>query len=477
MKQIRKASVAGQFYTDDKNALNEALQAYFDNAKSKKLNKKVKAVIAPHAGYVFSGQIAADAIVQLDAEKIKRVFIIGSSHRANFNAVSVYAGDAYDTPDGPVYIDKTTAEKLLNTHNFIDFLPTAHEDEHCNEVEIPLLKYHLQDFKIVPLLIGSYTTDITDKLAKALEPWLTDPETAFVVSTDLSHFPDYDTAKKVDDETIQAIVSGKPEELVSTMEKHKNMGLRSLATDICGWTSVLTILKLFENSNIKWKKISTANSGDAVFGDHNRVVGYAAIAGFINENQEKDENQEKNFDLTGEEKNYLLNLARKSIEASFYPEGVDLPKKDDDVPEKLTTQCGAFVTLHKDGKLRGCIGNFGDDRPLWKVVKEMAVAAAFHDTRFSPLMENELSDIDIEISVLTPLRPMQDISELELGKHGIYIKHGFTSGTFLPQVATETGWNKEKFLGHCARDKAGLTWDGWKDAEVFLYEAIVFNEA
>ncbi len=470
MKQIRKPVVAGQFYSDDKNTLKEALQSYFDNAKSKKQASPAKAVIAPHAGYVFSGQIAADAIVQLDAEKTKRVFVIGTSHHAHFDGVSAYAGDAYDTPVGTVDIDKETIETLIKDHDFIDFLPRAHENEHCIEVEIPFLKHHLHDVKIVPMLIGSYNTDITEKLAKALEPWLSDPETAFVISTDLSHFPDYETAQKVDKETIQAIISGKPGELVSTMEKHKNRGLRSLSTDICGWTSVLTILKLFENSDIEWKKISTANSGDAVFGDHSRVVGYAAIAGFLNEKKQKD------FTLSHEEKQFLLDVARKSIDVSFHPEDVDLPEKDEGIPEKLTTPCGAFVTLHKNGKLRGCIGNFGDDRPLWKVVKEMAVAAAFHDTRFSPLLENELSDTEIEISVLTPLHPMKDISELELGKHGIYIKHGLTSGTFLPQVATETGWDKEEFLGHCARDKAGLSWDGWKDAEVYLYEAIVFNE-
>ncbi|MFW5805593.1 MAG: AmmeMemoRadiSam system protein B [Bacteroidales bacterium] len=475
MNQIRKPAVSGQFYTEDKDALNEALQSYYDNARLKKRTKPAKAVIAPHAGYIFSGQIAADAIVHLDPEKVKRVFVIGSSHHANFDGVSVYAGDAYDTPDGLVNIDKNTAEYLLNKHDFIDFVPRAHHDEHCIEVEIPLLKYHLKDFNIVPLLIGSYTSAITDKLAKALTPWVSDPETAFVVSTDLSHFPDYNTAKKVDNETVQAIVSGKPDELISTMEKHKNQNIPSLSTDICGWTSVLTIMKLFEGSGITWKKISTGNSGDAVFGDHSRVVGYAAIAGFVNDEEDKKE-KEEGFDLTDDEKQFLLDLARKSIDASFHPQDVDLPENDDDVPPKLTKKCGAFVTLHKDGKLRGCIGNFGDDRPLWKVVKDMAVAAAFHDTRFSPLLEKELSEIEIEISVLTPLRPMEDISELEPGKHGIYIKHGFASGTFLPQVATENGWNKEEFLGHCARDKAGLTWDGWKEADVYLYEAIVFNE-
>ncbi len=142
----------------------------------------------------------------------------------------------------------------------------------------------------------------------------------------------------------------------------------------------------------------------------------------------------------------------------------------------LKTNCGAFVTLKKNGNLRGCIGRFDASEPLYKVVQDMAIASSTQDSRFLPVESNEIPELEIEISVLTPMRQINSINEIELGKHGIYIKKGYRSGTFLPQVAEETGWTKEEFLGHCAQDKAGIGWDGWKDAELFVYEALVFGE-
>ena len=140
----------------------------------------------------------------------------------------------------------------------------------------------------------------------------------------------------------------------------------------------------------------------------------------------------------------------------------------------LNSKCGAFVSLHKHGRLRGCIGHFGEDYPLHEIVAEMARAAAFEDPRFMPVTRDELNDLDIEISVLTPMRRIQSLDEFELHRHGIYIRKGYRSGTFLPQVADEVNWTKEEFVGHCSQDKAGLGWNGWKDAELYVYEAIVF---
>ena len=140
----------------------------------------------------------------------------------------------------------------------------------------------------------------------------------------------------------------------------------------------------------------------------------------------------------------------------------------------LKEKCGAFVSLHRQGRLRGCIGHFGEDHSLYEIVAEMARAAAFEDPRFPSLRREELADIDIEISVLTPMRRIQSIDEFQLHRHGIYIRKGHRSGTFLPQVADEVNWTKEEFIGHCSQDKAGLGWDGWRDAELYVYEAIVF---
>lgn len=185
--------------------------------------------------------------------------------------------------------------------------------------------------------------------------------------------------------------------------------------------------------------------------------------------------EHKNFELKETEKQQLLKVARNTLTA--YIKNGNTPKMDEsELSPALKTACGAFVTLHKNNQLRGCIGRFGAQEPLYKVVQDMTISSATQDNRFNPVENDELDDIDIEISVLTPMKKIDDVKQIELGKHGIYIQKGFASGTFLPQVANDTGWNLEEFLGHCARDKAHIGWDGWRDADVFTYEAIIFEE-
>jgi len=178
------------------------------------------------------------------------------------------------------------------------------------------------------------------------------------------------------------------------------------------------------------------------------------------------------FSLSDDEKRMLKEIALSSIKDSLRSEEFDSSLFT--LHSSLKRKCGAFVSLHKHGRLRGCIGHFGEDVPLHEIVAEMARAAAFEDPRFMPVTADELSDIDIEISVLTPMRRIQSLDEFELHRHGIYIRKGYRSGTFLPQVADEVNWTKEEFVSHCAQDKAGIGWDGWRDAELYVYEAIVF---
>ncbi len=181
------------------------------------------------------------------------------------------------------------------------------------------------------------------------------------------------------------------------------------------------------------------------------------------------------FSLTKEEKRKLLNLVRQSIGIFINSGGTYSPDKGD-FPGRLSEKLGAFVTLHLGVHLRGCIGIFTSDKPLYQTVSGMALAAAFDDPRFPPLSKAELDKVDIEISVLSPLKKIDSIDQFEIGVHGIYMTKGRRSGPFLPQVAHETGWTKEEFLGHCSRDKAGLGWDGWKEADLYIYSALVFGE-
>jgi AmmeMemoRadiSam system protein A len=181
------------------------------------------------------------------------------------------------------------------------------------------------------------------------------------------------------------------------------------------------------------------------------------------------------FKLDDKDKKDLLLIARKTV-VEYVKNHITPEINAKNLSAAIKTNCGAFVTLRKHGDLRGCIGRFDSNEPLYKVVQDMAVASSTQDYRFKPVGPDEIKELEIEISVLTPMRRIDSIDEIELGRHGIYIKKGFRSGTFLPQVADETGWTKEEFLGHCAQDKAGIGWDGWKDAELYIYEALVFSE-
>jgi MEMO1 family protein len=243
---------------------------------------------------------------------------------------------------------------------------------------------------------------------------------------------------------------------------------------MCGWTSALTLLYITNNNkNIQYSPILYQNSGETpIYGEKSRVVGYQSV---IIVKKKATETKSLDIVFSKEEKDKLLLLARKSI-VEYLSDGKQQIIDENQLPKVFMEKCGAFVSLYNNGNLRGCIGRMQSDQALYKTVQEMAVASATNDNRFEPVTSDEIKNIDIEISVLSPLKKISSIDEIIPGKHGILIKKGFRSGTYLPQVALKTGWNAEELLSHCAYEKAGIGWDGWKDAEIFIYEAIVFGE-
>jgi hypothetical protein len=245
---------------------------------------------------------------------------------------------------------------------------------------------------------------------------------------------------------------------------------------MCGWTSGLTLLYLTEdNKNIEIKHIDYCNSGDSRYGNKTEVVGYHAFAVIDREvRNEKSVEHSADIVFTKTEKNQLFNIAENSIRKMLY-ENKRISLDEKNMTENLKRQLGVFVTLKVNGSLRGCIGRFISSDPLYLVVRESAISSAFEDPRFTPLTKEEFEKTDIEITVLGPLKKITDINEIVLGKHGIYIKKGLRSGTMLPQVATENKWTAEEFLGYTSRDKAGIGWTGWKDAEIFIYEGVVLR--
>lgn len=470
----RQPAVAGSFYPADPAELTAMLKTFFDKAPVAEHTGEIAAVISPHAGYVFSGQVAAASYKQLPRDKAyDRIFLIGTSHYVHLRGASIYNAGNYETPLGEVKVDMDLADKLIGEYNFFEFDPAAHSREHSLEVQLPFLQYWLKkDFTIVPIIIGSQDPAMARKIAKALKPYFR-PGNLFVISTDLSHYPTYDHARIADEHTLEAVVSGQPSRLLEALRDNEERGYPNLLTSMCGWPGVLALMNITEGrQDIHYQKVLYMNSGDTPYGDHQRVVGYGSV---IVTRQGGDPPEEGDY-LTRKDKLDLLHVARQTLEERV--KHGHLPEIDTTgFSENLLRPAGAFVTLHtRDGQLRGCIGRFLPDEPLYLVVRDMAVAAALQDYRFPPVTPGEVDDLDIEISVLTPLKRIHSIDEFKLGRDGIYMVKNGRSGTFLPQVADETHWTKEEFLGHCARDKAGIGWDGWKDAELYTYRAIVFSE-
>ena len=470
----RKPVVAGQFYDDDPVALKANLEGMFSRAEPKQYDN-VKAVIAPHAGYVFSGEVAASSFNQVDPDAgFDNIFILASSHRIAFNGASIYNKGNYETPLGVVKVNLDLARELIEQNSEFTFRRDAHNAEHSLEVQLPFLQHKLgTDIQIIPVVIGTQDPSTCKSIAKSLEPYLLG-NNLFVISTDFSHYPSYDDAVIIDNLTADAIVSKDPDEFMRVIDKNTSRGIPNLATSCCGWSSTLSLLYMVSNNpDYKLHKVQYKNSGDAkYYGDKDRVVGYYSI---VMTGPDDKGNEETGFYLSEKDKKELLAIARTTIDE--YVRNDKVPSIDDSgFSPALKEHCGAFVSLYKRKKLRGCIGRFKVSEPLYKVVQKMAIASATQDYRFPRVNETEIEDLSIEISVLTPMRQIQSIDEIEMGKHGIYIRKGTASGTYLPQVGTQTGWSREDFLGHCAKDKARIGWDGWKDAEIFIYEALVFGE-
>ena len=463
---VRGATQAGRFYESSPQRLSHEVDSLLANHAKQVPFDHVAALIVPHAGHYFSGNVAAAAYMTLNPDRpFKRIFLIGPSHYEWLDGASVNTeADSYATPLGQVKVDRETALQLTEADSVFCYRAEAHDREHCLEVQLPFLQRRLGNVPpIVPIIISTDNYLKLKKIAAVLRPYFNE-DNLFVISSDFSHYPSYEDAYRVDALTGKAIESGSVERFVTALEKNAASGVSGLSTSACGAYPIVTLL-LMLNDGYEVRHLLYQNSGDIDNHDHSRVVGYHAFA-FLRK-------ESKDFTLIDDEKRQLKAIALTSIRDSLDGKPIAPPTLNSPL-STLHSKCGAFVSLHKHGRLRGCIGHFGEDYPLHEIVAEMARAAAFEDPRFMPVERGELDDIDIEISVLTPMRRIQSLDEFELHRHGIYIRKGYRSGTFLPQVADEVNWTKEEFVGHCSQDKAGLGWDGWKDAELYVYEAIVF---
>ena len=456
--KVREPAVAGAFYPGGEKALRDTVSAMLDKAQAVTTGKVI-GLVAPHAGYVYSGQIAAQAYATIRGNRYDAVIIISPSHHVYFNGSSLLSDARYKTPLGTVDLAADLAGAIAKGDPSITSRADAHLREHALEVQLPFLQVAVPGLRIVPIVMGDQSLRNCRQLAKAIAAASRGKEVLLVASTDLSHFHNYDEAGLLDRTVIERVGGYDPEGLARDLDAGK--------CEACGGGPVVTaMLAARELGASRAIVLDYANSGD-VSGDKSSVVGYLAAA-LVAETK-------AGVDLgVGEaDKATLLKIARQSIEAQLA--GKPAPEFKITSP-RLKEQMGAFVTLTLGGELRGCIGHIVGTQALHKTVAEMAVAAATEDPRFPPVSSQEMKDIAIEISVLTPLRTISDPTEIKVGRDGIVIEQGFYRGLLLPQVATEYGWTREEFLDHTCL-KAGLAKGCWRQgATIKIFSAQVFNE-
>ena len=475
-QKVRKPAVAGSFYPSSAKEIKSMIAPWMHPADG---SKAPQAMIVPHAGYVFSGEVAASAFSRIPrGHAYKRIFMLGPSHRVGFAGASVDTLYAYaETPLGKVQVDNALAKGLIHKgEGVFTFRNDAHDREHCLEVQLPFLQMLFDEVPpIVPIVIGTQRLSVLQEIADALEPYFNE-DNLFVISSDFSHYPSYEDAKKSDLYLADAITTGDLEtflKALSTIDKMNYVGEDTAACGACAIAILLSMMDGQGRGHFEAEHVMYRNSGDSPYGDKDRVVGYNSIVFTRKEKTLAQAPEDHLFNFTDEEKTHIIATARASV---FNALGLDFDGDDSPVGILKEKGYGVFVTLRLNGRLRGCIGRFTSNQSLSATIREMAQSAAFDDPRFPSLTKKEATQVDIEVSVLSPLKKIASIDEFKLGRDGIYMIKGSHHGTFLPNVAEETGWSMEEFLGHCARDKAGIGWDGWKDAELYTYQTEIVTE-
>ncbi|MFH1305511.1 MAG: AmmeMemoRadiSam system protein B [Candidatus Omnitrophota bacterium] len=458
----------GAWYSASADALMREIKEYLAAAQPGKIDGDVIGVIAPHAGIRFSGSVAAYAYNAAAKNAPKTVIVVGFTHRRYFPARIAVLDDAtFSTPLGSVPIDGRITKKLLAYDDRIMNIPQAFISENSIEMQIPFIQVAMKDARVVLVALCDQARENNNVLADALYAVLGDEKDFVIIaSSDMCHYLPYAEANEKDRQTAKIL-----EEFVPDLFYQKS--LRSSRTDslMCGYGavySVMTACKKLGADEIKILKYG--NSGDTS-GEKDKVVGYLSAA-FIKPAEQK---KEAHGMLNETQKKKLLTIARNAIN-QYLKTGKRIETGTED--ETLKQNMGAFVTLHKNGRLRGCIGHMTATGPLCVTVRDMAIAAAVEDPRFSPVTLDEMENIDLEISALSPMRQIRDYNEIEVGKHGVMVRMGSKGGVYLPQVADEAGWDREQFMNSLCAQKAGIPRDAWKTGEcdIYIFTAEVFGE-
>jgi AmmeMemoRadiSam system protein B/AmmeMemoRadiSam system protein A len=456
---LRPAVFAGQFYTADPARLAAEIERYLAAAApASPPSGKIIALIVPHAGYVYSGRTAAAAYALVRGRPIDTVVIIGPSHHVDFEGCSIWPDGGFETPLGVAHVDSVLSREIAKASGF-RFRPEAFAEEHSVEVQVPFVQKALPGAAIVPIVMGRQTSSTIRTLAAALGKTCLSKNVLVVASTDLSHFLPKTEAQATDAATAALIRAVDTEGLIRKIEAGENF--------MCGGGPVAAALLLAGKAGQPRVEV-LAQTDSSGFGGP--IVGYLAAVVLSGK---PCPGEGSGYSLTPEERSGLLRLARTSVTEFVERRAV---VEDTTGKAKYLEPRGVFVTLTKDGDLRGCIGFIEPVAPLGQAVIRAAIYAATEDPRFPAVRPAELRDLKFEISVLTPVREISDPGEVIVGRHGLIIDRDGLKGVLLPQVPVENKWDRETFLEQVSL-KAGLPRDAWRrGAKLYVFEAIVFHE-
>ncbi|MFP5204425.1 MAG: AmmeMemoRadiSam system protein B [Acidobacteriota bacterium] len=473
--KIRQPAVAGSFYPAEPDRLTQMIDALVAKASPPKIEGAVVAAVAPHAGYLYSGPVAAFTYAALRGRKYARAIVIAPSHYAKFGFASVYDGEAYATPLGTIPVDREFARKLAGMSPAFQLsdqghAPTAGGGEHAIEVQLPWLQRVLDgSFALVPIVMGDHRYEASRALGAALaklvraEPGSGD--TLVLASSDLSHYHPCAEAESIDRKTLRAIESWDYFSMARNFEAR--------VWEACGGAPIVAAMVYAERMGANRAQVLEYENSGAASGDRAQVVGYGAEV-FVRSPQAG--STEAPFTLSPEEESELLGIARHSVEHMVRKREIYTPPAP--AGETLQREYGAFVTLLEKGILRGCIGYTSAVKPLYITVRDTATLAALRDPRFSAVTAAELPDLSYEISVLSPLRHVSDLEQIEVGRDGLLVRNGHHEGLLLPQVPVEQHWDRARFVEETCR-KANIQAGGWQqeDTDIFRFTAVVFGDA
>jgi hypothetical protein len=478
---VRPPAVAGKFYPADPAKLRRAVTTLVSGARPA-VADDVVAVVAPHAGYVFSGQIAADALAYVKAVDPDVVVVLGANHAAPVvRGFAVYPGRAFRTPLGEIAVDRDITTALIGEGGGVAADAAPHRDEHSIEVELPFIQVLAPRAKIVAVVVGTRDPGDTARFGRALAALLKQKRALVVASSDLSHYPSARDAPPIDHRTLDGFAAFDAAALVSREREAETSPTSGLATVACGLGPVMVAMGAARALGAtRATAVSYANSADTAVGDEDRVVGYGAV---VYHRDVARSALDAFAPATARppqgppsvaEKQALLKLARDTFTQFLESDTLPLPRA---VPsESMARRQGAFVTLKERGQLRGCIGRIVHDGPLPQLVSLVAFESAFRDSRFPPLTREELGSVDVEISLLSVPHPVASADAIVVGRDGVILRKAGKSAVFLPQVATEQQWTRDEMLDKLCI-KAGLAQRCWAErADLSTFQAEVFGE-